>query len=84
MRNCEMSLAHDNSRTVGRKKHWSEDMQARFKAETFERIKKVIYDHEDRTDFVRVYRHNNQLSVVIEPGASLIPCRDACCACWIG
>jgi hypothetical protein len=25
-----MSLAHDNSRTVGRKKHWSEDMQARF------------------------------------------------------
>ena len=27
-----MSLAHDNSRTVGRKKHWSEDMQARFKA----------------------------------------------------
>ena len=53
MRNCEMSLAHDNSRTVGRKKHWSEDMQARFKAGTFARIKKVIYDHEDRTDFVR-------------------------------
>src|SRR5262249_27847839 len=30
-----------------------------------------------------VYRHNNQISVVIEPGASLIPCRNACCACWI-
>jgi hypothetical protein len=28
-------------------------MQARFKAGTFARIKKVIYDHEDRTDFVR-------------------------------
>jgi hypothetical protein len=29
-----------------------------------------------------VYRHNNQISVVIEPGASIILARDACCA-WL-
>jgi hypothetical protein len=38
---------------VGRKKQWSEDMQARFPEGTFERIAAVLDDAEDRTDFVR-------------------------------
>jgi hypothetical protein len=38
---------------VGRKKRWSEDMQARFPEGTFERINAVLEDGEDRTDFVR-------------------------------
>lgn len=38
---------------VGRKKRWSEDMQARFPEGTFERIAAVLIEHEDRTDFVR-------------------------------
>jgi hypothetical protein len=38
---------------VGRKKRWSEDMQARFKAGTFARMKVVLKDEEDRTDLVR-------------------------------
>ncbi|QPF81717.1 GIY-YIG nuclease family protein [Bradyrhizobium genosp. L] len=38
---------------VGRKKRWSEDMQARFPEGTFERIEAVLADGEDRTDFVR-------------------------------
>jgi hypothetical protein len=38
---------------VGRKKRWSEDMQARFKAGTFARIERVLEEEEDRTDFVR-------------------------------
>jgi hypothetical protein len=35
-------------------KRWSEDMQARFKAGTFARIQRVLEEHEDRTDFVRL------------------------------
>jgi hypothetical protein len=38
---------------VGRKKRWSEDMQARFPEGTFERIAAVLVGKEDRTDFVR-------------------------------
>lgn len=38
---------------VGRKKRWSEDMQARFPEGTFERIAAVLSENEDRTDFVR-------------------------------
>jgi hypothetical protein len=38
---------------MGRKRLWSEDMQARFPAGTFERIADVLNDNEDRTDFVR-------------------------------
>lgn len=38
---------------MGRKKMWSEDMQARFPDGTFERIEAVLEDGEDRTDFVR-------------------------------
>jgi hypothetical protein len=38
---------------VGRKKRWSEDMQARFEAGTFARIEAVLDEAEDRTDFVR-------------------------------
>jgi hypothetical protein len=38
---------------MGRKKRWSEDMQARFPAGTIERIDAVLDDNEDRTDFVR-------------------------------
>lgn len=38
---------------MGRKKLWSEDMQARFRQGTFARIDAVLEDAEDRTDFVR-------------------------------
>ena len=38
---------------VGRKKRWSEDMQARFPDGTFARIETVLQPDEDRTDFVR-------------------------------
>jgi len=38
---------------VGRPKRWSEDMQARFAAGTFERIETALAEGEDRTDFVR-------------------------------
>ncbi len=37
----------------GRKKQWSEDMEARFIAGTFARIAAVLDEDEDRTDFVR-------------------------------
>ena len=37
----------------GRKKRWTEDMQARFPGGTFERIAAVLEKDEDRTDFVR-------------------------------
>lgn len=40
-------------KSVGRRKQWSEDMQARFKAGTFDRIARTLTDGEDRTDFVR-------------------------------
>lgn len=43
----------DMPRKVGRKKRWSEDMQARFPEGTFERIEAVLDEGEDRTDFVR-------------------------------
>lgn len=39
---------------MGRKKKWSQDMQARFPEWTFERINAVLTSGEDRTDFVRV------------------------------
>lgn len=38
---------------LARTRQWSEDMQARFPAGTFERIAAVLVDKEDRTDFVR-------------------------------
>jgi len=38
---------------VGRKKRWTEDMQARFSEGTFARIQEVLMNGEDRTDFVR-------------------------------
>lgn len=38
---------------VGRKKLYSEDMQARFPEGTFEAISAVLQEGEDRTDFVR-------------------------------
>lgn len=38
---------------MGRKKYWTEDMQARFPDGTFGRIEAVLGDDEDRTDFVR-------------------------------
>lgn len=38
---------------MGRKKLWSEDMQARFPQGTFERIDAVLADGEERTSFVR-------------------------------
>lgn len=38
---------------MGRKKRWSEDMQARFAEGTFDRIDAVLAEGEDRTDFVR-------------------------------
>jgi hypothetical protein len=38
---------------MGRKKRWSEDMQARFPEGTFDRIAGVLVQGEDRTDFVR-------------------------------
>jgi hypothetical protein len=43
----------DISQRVGRKKRWSEDMQARFPKGTFERIEAILGEGEDRTDFVR-------------------------------
>lgn len=48
MRNAE------SASKVGRKKRWSEDMQARFAEGTFDRIAAVLEDGEDRTDFVRM------------------------------
>ena len=38
---------------MGRKKLWAEVMEAPFPDGTFERIKAVLEDGEDRTDFVR-------------------------------
>lgn len=38
---------------MGRKKLWSEDMQARFAAGTFARIDAILAEDEDRTAFVR-------------------------------
>jgi hypothetical protein len=38
---------------MGRKKRWSEDMQARFPEGTFDRIEACLADGEDRTDFIR-------------------------------
>lgn len=47
------NIVCDTPRRVGRKKRWSEDMQARFPAGTFARIEAVLEDGEDRTDLVR-------------------------------
>jgi hypothetical protein len=38
---------------MGRPRQWAEDMQARFPAGTFERMKAVLEEGEDRTDLVR-------------------------------
>ena len=38
---------------MARAKLWSEDMQARFAKGTFKRIKAVLKEREERTDFVR-------------------------------
>jgi hypothetical protein len=38
---------------MGRPRKWAQDMQARFPAGTFARIKAVLRKDEDRTDFVR-------------------------------
>ena len=38
---------------MGRRKRWSEEMQARFEEGTFARIAEVLSEGEDRTDFVR-------------------------------
>lgn len=43
---------------MGRKKRWSEDMQARFPEGTFERIAVVLKETEDRTEFVRIAVEN--------------------------
>jgi hypothetical protein len=43
---------------MGRKKRWSEDMQARFPEGTFARIAAALRGTEDRTDFVRTAVEN--------------------------
>jgi hypothetical protein len=43
----------DNPPRMGRPPQWSQNMQARFRAGTFERIAKVLAEGEDRTDLVR-------------------------------
>lgn len=57
---------------VGRKRRWSEDMQARFPEGTFERIAAVLVQGEDRTDFVReaVARELDRREAVTGRGAS--------------
>lgn len=47
-------LECETRRRRGRKKRWSEDMQARFAEGTFARIAAVLVLKEDRTDFVRL------------------------------
>lgn len=50
---CDQNSTSAPPRRVGRKKRWSEDMQARFAEGTFDRIAAVLGDGEDRTDFIR-------------------------------
>jgi hypothetical protein len=52
-RACESILVSATAQRVGRKKRWVEDMQARFAEGTFTRIRAVLTDGEDRTDFIR-------------------------------
>lgn len=52
-RTLTLNVVSDIPRRMGRKKQWSEDMQARFAAGTFDRIADVLIGEEDRTDFVR-------------------------------
>jgi hypothetical protein len=47
-----VNISYEKS-DMGRRKLWSEDMQARFPEGTFERIDAVRNEDEDRTDFVR-------------------------------
>lgn len=47
-------LVSDIPSRVGRKKQWTQDMQARFAGGTFERIAAVLVDGEERTEFVRI------------------------------
>jgi len=53
MRNLTVFSNPPKRNGVGRKKRWSEDMQARFPEGTFARIEAVLDDGEDRTDLVR-------------------------------
>ena len=50
---CNVDAESAMTPRVGRKKRWSEDMQARFPEGTFERIEAVLAEREHRTDFVR-------------------------------
>ncbi len=50
---CDSNLISATPRRVGRKKRWAEDMQARFAEGTFARIESLLFENEDRTDFVR-------------------------------
>lgn len=43
----------DTRPRMGRPPLWSQNMQARFRSGTFERIGVVLREDEDRTDFVR-------------------------------
>lgn len=47
------NVISDTEPAMGRKKHWAEDMVARFPAGTFARIRPLLDVGEDRTDFVR-------------------------------
>lgn len=43
---------------MGRRKLWTEEMQARFEEGTFASIAAVLHDGEDRTEFVRAAVRN--------------------------
>lgn len=43
---------------MGRRKRWTEEMQARFKEGTFANIAAVLHDGEDRTEFMRAAVRN--------------------------
>jgi hypothetical protein len=47
------SIPHMRNNRMGRKKMWSEDMQARFAEGTLERMESALKEGETKTDFVR-------------------------------
>jgi len=51
---CQVPPESDMPARMGRKKRWTEDMQARFPEGTFARIEAALREGEDRTDFVRI------------------------------
>lgn len=63
----------DSPRRMGRPPLWSQNMQARFRSGTFERIADVLHEDEDRTDFVReavereIERRESQKSELVTP-----------------